>query len=143
MSEWQTMDSAPRDGDFWAANSEFMGVGSFYRHVEPATLFDMDAFTAFREEVMRPAGEIPWSRHGTLGDGFDYMEWNRQREALWESRKHKRTDFNKPNPKAGEVREWFYALACFSFTGAETGDREGQVGFTPTHWMPLPEPPAT
>ena len=37
------------------------------------------------------------------------------------------------------IGQWFVAGWCFMST--PIGDLPALIGFTPTHWMPLPEPP--
>lgn len=115
---WLDIATAPKDGEFLATDGVFLGVGSFYRRVEPAVLQD-------------------WKR------------WRRDREALgplsrvsFEDRHEavKRIPLHDiPNPKAGQVEEWYYAHAFYAFDGdTATHGYEGPVGFAPTLWMPMP-----
>lgn len=143
---WQPIETAPKDKDveFLATDGVLLGVGSFYRHVEPNEISDWDTWRGYRERVLAACGDIPWTANGTWPASFDYLEWNRKRDAAWEAAKDDAPLPTIPNPKAGEVREWYYASAFHAFNGeAETHDYDGPVGFKPTHWMPLPDPPGT
>lgn len=47
-----------------------------------------------------------------------------------------------PNPDAGKRHEWWQIYGCTAFNfEADTHDHDGPEYFTPTHWMPLPDPP--
>lgn len=138
--EWRPIESAPKEGDFLATNGVLLGVGSYYRREEPETTHDWDVWHEAYHAAQAPFGEIPWTPNGTLPENFDFLGWCKKRSEAVAAAKLPLPVI--PNPKAGKVSEWYYASAFHAFGGAaETHDYDGPIGFEPTHWMPLPDPP--
>lgn len=133
MSNWQTIETAPKDKDFFATNGKLLGIGNYFRHVEPDTILCTKKWNAYRDEVRKP---FQFKR------GISYQERYRLEEEAWEKAKDKAPPFEDiPNPKAGEVKEWHYAEAFFAYDNSETHDYDGPKTFEPTHWSPILEPP--
>lgn len=141
---WQLIDTAPRDGsDFLATNCDLIGVGAFFRNVENDTVDDWTEWREFRDTVKAPF-EFSFTADGLFPEGFDFLENRRLESKAWEeASKNAPAIGSKPNPKAGEVTEWFYASAfdAESYPGKAL-NYDGPIGFEPTHWQPLPTPPA-
>jgi hypothetical protein len=111
---WQPIESAPRDGTaFLATDDVLLGVGSHWTHTE-----DDWKFLGYDEGVRYPEGGLK------IGPRFTERV---------------------PNPKAGEITSGWRAEAFHAFDGkTETINEDGAPrSFTPTRWMPLPEPPKT
>lgn len=139
---WQPIETAPRECEFLATDGTLLGVGSHYRRVEPAEVTDTSAWSAFYEKVHAPF-RPQFDERGNLPVGFSLQANFKAERAAWEAAKDRAPPHAKvPNPKAGEVEEWFYAHAFLSFDcEAETCDCDGPAFFRPSYWMPLPGPP--
>lgn len=143
MNEWQPIETAPKDGsEFFATDGVLLGVGRHHRDVAPDTIQDWSEWRAFYAEVHAPFG-VTFTANGLFPPGFDYLENCRLESEAWEAAKGNAPPIRDiPNPVAGEVKEWDYAFAFYAFDGtSEVETYDGPVGFCPTHWMPLPEPP--
>lgn len=144
MTQWQPIETAPKDGTkFLATDGNLLGVGYHHKEVEPETVLNIEKWKAYYGKVREPF-KVPFTTNGLFPEGFDYLENCRLSDDAWEKAKAEAPPFEHlPNPKAGEVREWDYAHAFHSFDGkTAVDDYDGPVGFKPTHWMPLPAPPA-
>lgn len=147
MSEWQPIESAPKEGVFMVTDGVLLGTGSFYRRVEPETKIDYERWrkdcAAWEAAHPKPdfysAAWTPADPHASTAFQ-NSVEWGEADRAAMSKVVRMRTI---PNPKAGQVNEGYYASAFHAFDGkTETEDHDGPVGFEPTHWMPLPAPPA-
>ena len=140
MNDWQPIETAPKEGvKFLATNGILLGVGSHTRIVEDDTLLCTAKWKAFYDDVRAPF-EVPFTKNGTFPHGFDYLENRRAADEAWDKVKENAPPFERiPNPRAGQVQEWYQALAFHAFDGkSATCDYEGPISFTPTHWMPMP-----
>lgn len=139
---WQPINTAPQDGTkFLATDGKLLGIGYHYREVEPDTTLCTKKWNAYYAEIHAPF-RVPFTPNGLFPEGFNYLENCRLEAEAWDRVKDAAPPFERvPNPKAGQVKEWDYASAFYAFDGeSATQDYDGPIGFTPTHWMPLPEP---
>lgn len=142
MTDWQAIETAPKDGTYFlATDGKLLGVGYHHISVEPETVLCVDKWRAYYDEVHKPF-RFEFTANGLFPEGLNYLENSRRESEAWEQAKGAAPPFEQvPNPKAGEVTEWDYAQAFYSYDGSETQDHDGPLGFTPTHWMPMLEAP--
>jgi hypothetical protein len=62
----------------------------------------------------------------------------------WDGTRYGWPNTERPNPVAGVVHKLWHMVGCSGFSNdADVISEDGwpASGWTPTHWMPLPEPP--
>ena len=117
MSDWQPIESAPRDG----TSVLIADARCFTR-----------AYWTFREEP--PTTSLGY---GDPATGIPEGGWPNHKRQTW-------SITQVPNPKAGR-RTYFWLQdnpIAFAEDDIQAPDYDGCFeSITPTHWMPLPQPP--